>query len=314
MSMDAYFEKPIIDKAWSSQKRLHWYFDMLAKGQQRDYQKDVVSRLKKLPNDKMRLIQYGHLTEDGAQYPLYYVQIGEPKNGKPNILYTAGVHGYEPSSIEAALHFLENDVESYSEESNLRIYPCISPWAYEFNHRWNAFAHDPNRLFSKNKEWADECRWFMQSLEVSKFKFDIALDGHETPDRDVDLRKSRASRYGTKLEDYWRDVPQGSYLMISTPKKNISRLRMAFGDAIIDAIAHTSPIAPEEMVLGSLNLNGVTVSKPVEGTMRWYLERHAAHVGITEIYPDHHEMGKDKAIQTQLAALKSGINFAHRIR
>lgn len=128
MSQNTYFEQ-MTGEPWSKQKKLHWFFNQIAQGRVRDYQTDVVARLKKLPEKYFSLEQYGHLTTDAPRYPLLSIKAGDFSNGKPNILITAGVHGYEPSGIEAVLNYLENQMRPDLRHSNFLIYPTISPWA-----------------------------------------------------------------------------------------------------------------------------------------------------------------------------------------
>ncbi len=308
-----YFDEIHLGSPWGDLKRLHWYFNQVSIGRMRDYVEDITLPLQAIQDPNVTVSQYGHLTIDGPRYPLHVVEIGQRNNAKPTHLIMAGVHGYEPSGIKAAMSFIQGGYKQYFDKHNFVIYPCVSPWAYEYDHRWNAFAHDPNRLFSEDKEWADECRYFMQDIR-RRSNFETAIDLHETPDRDIDLRKSRASRYGTELEDYWQYVPQGSYLMTSSLSETANSIarqqRDTFRLSVVQHMGTISPLAPEEKILGKQNHQGTTISVPVLGTTRAFLDSVAKHVGVTEVYSDHPSMNADRAVETQLAAIQGAVSYS----
>ena len=298
-------------QGWDIRQKLDW-FAAISQSQKRDYCNDVVSRLRALPSNTHTLEKYGSLSIDKDRYPLFNVRVGDFDNGNPNILITAGVHGYEPSGIEAALTFLETDAAMLTNAFNFVVYPCISPWAYEFDHRWNAFAEDPNRNFSRagNVNQIDECVRFMNSVEARGAKFAAAIDLHETPDRDIELRQERASRFGTELEEYWQSVPQGFYLMMTKPTSSCLGHRAKFANSIMKEVSEVSPIAPEPDLLGYRNNSGVIWAPNKGNVLRVYLGNHADQVAVTEVYPNHKDVGHKKAIDVQRAAIYGAIHYA----
>jgi hypothetical protein len=307
--------KELAKQGWNNAQKLQW-FSNVSQNQVRDYDVDVVQRVMQLPSNTHYYMQYG-VVDLGQEnpYPLLNVTVGDPYNGLPNILITGGVHGYEPSGVRACFQFLENEAIHLTRDFNFVVYPCLSPWSYEFDHRWNALAEDPNRNFSRASRirQIDECVHFMNDIESQDVHFTAAVDLHETPDRDIQLRQERVSRFGTQLEKYWQAVPQGFYLMLSKPNQQQEvDTRMLFGRSIVNEVAKVSPIAPEAEVLGKTNHHGITISPPVEGTMRGYLDRHADHIGITEVYPDHASMSSRRAVDALLAAILGALKFVAR--
>ncbi|MCB9973330.1 MAG: succinylglutamate desuccinylase/aspartoacylase family protein [Rhodospirillales bacterium] len=309
-------------KGWTSGQVSEWFSAMMNTGRKRNYD-EVKARLQALPANTHTLETYGDLSVDLDRYPLMCVSVGDFENGKPNILITGGVHGYEPSGIEAALRFLETEAMPLSEKFNFKVYPCLSPWAFEYDHRWNNQAEDPNRLFSKDLNFLagingqpgrvariDECQNFMDSMEQSGISFAGAIDLHETPDRDVFLRQERADRFGTPLGDDYQIIPQGFYLILTTPGQEQDIWdELKFGRHIISGVKGVSPIAPEEIVLNKKNQGGIIFSPPSEGTLRSYLSNHAGNVAVTEVYPDHPEMNPDTAVATQIAAVHALLDY-----
>lgn len=303
---------------WDKERISNW-FDAQAQNRVRSYEKDVLNPLRALPANLFTLETYGALSIDPAidpaidpsRYPLHRVIVGDLQNGKPNILITGGVHGYEPSGIMAAIDFLQNDALSLTKTFNFVVYPCISPWAYEHNHRWNNQALDPNRQFSRaeDKLPADECTHFMTSIENLGVTFDCAIDLHETPDRDIDLRQQRADRFGLPLAKDFRIIPNGFYLILTQAKQHGEFLSYQYGQKIINAVKAVSPIANDTDILGCPNKDGIIMMPPSEGTMRTYLQQHATQVAVTEVYPDHPAMTSDKSIATQKAAIQGALDF-----
>jgi len=158
-----YFEEIELGTPWTKQKRLHWYFNQMSNGPVRNYQADIVLPMQKLAKkNSFELIQYGHLTINGPRYPLLAMIVGDLSNGKPTKFISSGNHGYEPSGIIANKEFLENEAESYIDKINIVAPICISPWSYEFDHRWNAYAEDTNRCFSlSGSPYTDETNHLM---------------------------------------------------------------------------------------------------------------------------------------------------------
>ena len=301
-----------IKNEWNLRQKLEWQ-KIVTQRQVRDYRLDVVSRLRQLPSNTHVLDKYGSLSIDEERYPLFNVTVGDLSNDNPNILITGGVHGYKPSGIEASLRFLEQDAPYLTNGFNFVVYPCLSPWAYEFDHRWNAFAEDPNRHFSRatSVTQIDECMHFMSSIEIHDIKFDVAIDLHETHDMDVQLRQERARRFGTPLEPHWQSIPQGFYLMMTKPSAFNLRPRAQLGLSIIRHVREVSPIAPEKTLLGYNNHNGVVWGPESGNVLRVYLGHHADQVVVTEVYPDHKDVGPLKALDAQRAAIYGALDYVY---
>lgn len=296
-------------KGWNKSQVREWRDSVHAQGKKRDYC-EIVSRITRLPANTHTVEAYAVMSDGN---PAFRISIGDMGNSNPNVLITGGVHGYEPSGVEAAMRFAEKEVSSLTDKFNFAIYPCISPWAYEHDQRWNAEAEDPNRLFARGETFTpiEECQSFMTSIEKHGVIFTAAVDLHETCDRDVHLRVMRSERFGSSLAPDYQEIPQGYYLTLSkreTAGENGRQL--LFGQAIIDEVVKVSPIAPEKTILeGKVNYGGVTLSLPSKGLMRTYLDDHAKLVAVTEVYPDHPHMTPEKAVQAQLASVRGALNF-----
>jgi len=275
----------------------------------RSYQKDVVARLKnprKFPSDKFDLQQYGALSADPERYPLYRVTT-KKENWNPNnptILITGGVHGYEPSGIRAALHFLEKVAPKYADKINFVVYPCVSPIGYEIDHRWNRQAQDPNRHFRENGK-AEESLQLMASLKQVKAellhdkRFRFAIDLHETNNRDIELIAERHARDGTSPKPEDKIIPNGFYLCV-TKEDDVST-----GQKIVRAVKKVTAICADDKIIGYPNQEGVIVLNDVKGLCQGFTSTMSDMAMTTEIYPD--KITAPKARKAQLAVIKKAI-------
>ena len=89
----------------------------------RSYDDDVVKVLDSL-RDEYDIIEYGTLAYDGIEHKLYAAK-SKDWNGRPKVLVTGGVHGYETSGVQGALLFLQSAAAAYSESFNLLVVPCV---------------------------------------------------------------------------------------------------------------------------------------------------------------------------------------------
>lgn len=309
-------DRDIAPKPWDDHQINAWYQSVISGGKVRDYGA-IVSRLQKLPANTHWLQKYADIQARDETYAGIRVTVGDLQNGKPNILITGGVHGYEPSGIEASIAFLKDDASALSAYFNFVVYPCLSPWAYEYDQRWNSQAQDPNRLFSRGDDivYAAECYHFMNDMEANGTKFSAAIDLHETPDRDVELRRMRWERFGHPPDPNYKIIPQGFHLILtqaSTPEDNERQL--LFGETIIENVRELSPIAPDEVILGQRNQGGVLLVPAKEGLLRHYLATHANHVAVTEVYPDHPSMAPETSVDAQWAAIHGVVQHILNLR
>ena len=83
---------------------------------------------------------------------------------------------------------------------NLLVVPCVSPWAYERIHRWNANAVDPNRSFREGSAAAESAA-LMRLVAPLRGRVLLHVDLHETTDTDEsEFRPALAARDGKPYE------------------------------------------------------------------------------------------------------------------
>ncbi|HBY87682.1 MAG TPA: peptidase, partial [Colwellia sp.] len=128
---------------WADEDKALWFSKQAIK---RSYQVEVLSKLESLTSS-FTMIQYGSLAIDESRYPLYAMKSNNWQSNNKTVLVTGGVHGYETSGVQGAIRFLETRAENFSEQFNIVVVPCVSPWGYETINRWNNKAIDPNRSF-----------------------------------------------------------------------------------------------------------------------------------------------------------------------
>jgi len=207
MSESSHFYKiGIPGVAWSDTEKANWF--TLANIKKRSYQEEVLTKLDALKkSNDFEVEKYGALSMDPERYPLYVIKSKgfDPTNGKPCVLITGGVHGYETSGVQGALLFASTRMVEYSSLYNIAVVPCVSPWGYECIQRWNSKALDPNRFFVKDSP-VEECSLVVKLIsslnDGTPVVWMMHMDLHETTDSDdFEFRPAKASRDGLPLEE-----------------------------------------------------------------------------------------------------------------
>lgn len=288
--------------AWGDAERARW---LAAQRQQRSYRDDVVRVVERLAR-RFDISEYGQLDYPPDRYRLFAVRTRGWDDGKPVILITGGVHGYETSGVHGALQFLEQRAADYADRINLLVAPCVSPWAYERIHRWNPHAIDPNRSFRENAPAAESAA-LLQLIAPLRGRFLAHVDLHETTDTDEsEFRPALAARDGKPFEPDL--IPDGFYLVDDTDNP-----QPAFQQAIIDAVARVTHIAPADD-------KGQLIGSPMvaPGVIRYALRSLGLCAGITgaryttttEVYPDSPRATPAQCNEAQVVAACAAIEFA----
>src|SRR5690606_5200143 len=192
------------------------------------------------------------------------------------------VHGYETSGVHGALRFIDEHASGYAGRINLLVAPCVSPWAYERIHRWNADAVDPNRSFREDSP-AEESAALMRLVAPFRGRFLVHIDLHETTDTDEsEFRPALAARDGAEHEP--GSIPDGFYLVDDSGNP-----QPAFQAAVVEAVAAVTHIAPADA-------KGEIIGSPMvaEGVIEYPMTQLGLCAGITgarfttttEVYPD----------------------------
>ena len=132
----------------------------------------IYSRLRKhLPGENEFAIN--HLMET-PKYSLVKFVLGEGNRLKA--LISAGIHGDEPSGVEAICSFLENNrFENFADVWELTFLPCLNPYGYEYGSRENHEGKDLNQLF-KHDSPPQEVKFAMSIFD--KY-YDLTIELHE---------------------------------------------------------------------------------------------------------------------------------------
>jgi hypothetical protein len=219
------------------------------------------------------------------------------------------VHGYETSGVHGALQFVEQHAADYAGRVNLLVAPCVSPWAYERIHRWNANAIDPNRSFRDDGQ-AGESMALMQLVASIDEPILLHIDLHETTDTDeTEFRPALAARDGKPFEP--GKIPDGFYLVEDTESP-----QPEFQQAVINAVEKITHIAPADD-------RGELIGSPVAA--RGVIQYPLAQLGLctsmtnarfrttTEVYPDSDQVTPEQCNAAQDAAVCAAIDYALRV-
>jgi len=280
--------------AWRSQQTI-----------KRSYAADVLSVIDTL-RSRFDVSEYGRLDYRPHSYPLFAIKSRDWRDELPCVLVTGGVHGYETSGVHGALQFVEQHAAGNAGRVNLIVAPCISPWAYERIHRWNANALDPNRSFRDDSP-AQESAALMRLIAPFRHRVLVHIDLHETTDSDEsEFRPALAARDGI---DYAPgEIPDGFYLVDDS-----ERPQPQFQQAIIEAVAKVTHIAPADS-------HGEIIGSPMvaPGVIEYTLAKLGLCAGITdapyktttEVYPDSPRANAEQCNAAQVAAVCAAIDFA----
>jgi len=288
------------NEKWGAAEKSQW----LTKASfEKNYQQDVLDKINALPDFWSRQ-KYGQLAYDPQRYPLYGLLSADWSAELPTALITAGVHGYETGGIYAAIEFLESGFKEYAGKFNLVVVPCVSPWGYETNNRWNPYTVDPNRSFVN--EEAEESALLKNFVASIAGKIAIHIDLHETTDRDKTVfRPALAARDGKDIPI--EEIPQGFYLV-----GDEDRPELGFQKAMINAVEKITLIAPpdsEGEILGKPAVSHGVILYPMRELGLSGILTDAPFHSTTEIYPDGTWMTPQASVAGQLAAIRGGLDY-----
>lgn len=287
---------------WGAAERATWRARQI---RQRSYADDVVSRIERLRSD-FDVLQYGQLDYPPDRYPLFALQSREWNAALPGVLVSGGVHGYETSGVHGALQFAEQQAARLAGRVNLLIAPCVSPWAYERIHRWNADAVDPNRSFRADSP-AQEAAALMRLVASIGDRFVLHIDLHETTDTDEsEFRPALAARDGEVFEP--GEIPDGFYTVGDSENP-----QLAFQQAVITAVAAVTHIAPADArgeIIGSPTVAPGVILYPFKRLGLCAGVSTARYTTTTEVYPDSPRATPAQCNDAQVTAVCAAIEFA----
>lgn len=286
---------------WTEKQKQQW---LAAQKIKRSYAQEVVEKLSLLPADFV-VEQYGQLNYNDNAYPLYGVKSADWKSGRPAVLVTGGVHGYETSGVQGALGFLAQAAQAYHHKLNLLIAPCVSPWAYETINRWNPDTQDPNRNFIPYSPVA-ESALLMAWVQQQRTDILAHIDLHETTDSDnAEFRPALAARDGVTNHNW--NIPDGFYLVGDSDKQEPD-----FQQAVLDSVSKVTHIAEADH-------EGKLIGTPIarRGLIYYPTREYGLCIGFsqakyrttTEVYPDSPRATPEQCNQAQIAAVTGALDY-----
>jgi hypothetical protein len=290
--------------AWGATERAQW---LSQQRKRRSYADEVETRVERLAA-RFDIEEYGQLDYPPDHYRQLALRSRNWSNELPVVLVTGGVHGYETSGVHGALQFLEDRAADYTQRINLLVAPCVSPWAYERIHRWNANAVDPNRSFKEGSAAAESAA-LLRLVSPLRGRFLLHVDLHETTDSDEsEYRPALAARDGKPSKP--GVIPDGFYLVDDreNPQPEFQR-------AIIEAVARITHIAPADdrnEIIGSPLVAPGVINYPLRELGLCAGISGARYTTTTEVYPDSPRATPEQCNAAQVAACCAAIEFVLR--
>ena len=302
MSISAFHPIGTPGQAWGDAEKAQWRGRQT---RQRSYADEVVSVIERLRTE-FDVVQYGQIEYAPDRYPLFAIRNRDWRDDLPVALVTGGVHGYETSGVHGALRFVERYAASFAGRVNLLVAPCISPWAYERVHRWNAEAIDPNRSFREESPAAESAA-LMTLVAPLRDRVVVHVDLHETTDTDeTEFRPALAARDGKPFVP--GTIPDGFYLCADSEAPE-----PAFQQAVIEAVAkvtHIAPADPDGTIIGSPVVAPGVIEYAYRALGLCGGVTDARYRTTTEVYPDSPRATPEQCNEAQAIAVRSAIDFA----
>jgi hypothetical protein len=279
----------------------------------RSYQADVARAVERL-RDRFEVIDYGVVDygpDQSGPLVLQAIRNRDWRDELPCALVTGGVHGYETSGVHGALAFIDRCMADYGGRINVLVAPCVSPWAYERIHRWNADAIDPNRSFREPSP-AAESGALLKLVAPLLGRFLVHIDLHETTDSDEsEFRPALAARDGKPFEP--GEIPDGFYLVDDSANP-----QPGFQRAIIAAVERVTHIAPADAsgeIIGSKVVSPGVIEYPFRQLGLCAGISGARFTTTTEVYPDSPRATPQQCVDAQVAAVRAALDYAleHRV-
>ncbi len=302
MTHEAAYPIGIPGRPWGAEEVAQWLARQTAR---RSYADDVL-RVVETFRARFDVSAYGRIDYAPDSYPLMAIRSRDWNDALPVVLVTGGVHGYETSGVHGALQFVDRHMARYAGPVNLLVAPCVSPWAYERIHRWNAKALDPNRSFRAHSP-AQESAALMRLVEPIRERALMHIDLHETTDTDEsEFRPALAARDGLAYQP--GEIPDGFYLVDDSENP-----QPAFQQAVIAAVARVTHIAPADAhgkIIGSPMVAPGVIAYPLKKLGLCARITDAPYVTTTEVYPDSPRATPEQCNAAQVAAVCAAIDFA----
>jgi hypothetical protein len=287
---------------WAAAEKARWVEQQLRR---RSYADEVLAKIDAL-RSRFDVSEYGRIQYLDEQFPLMAIRSRAWRADLPSVLVTGGVHGYETSGVQGALQFVDRHAANYAGRVNLLVAPCVSPWAYERIHRWNAQAVDPNRSFRANSPSAESAA-LMRLVAPLRERFLVHIDLHETTDSDEsEFRPALAARDGEPFEP--GTVPDGFYVVADSADP-----QPEFQQAIVAAVAAVTHIAPADEkgeIIGSTVVATGVIYYPVSELGLCTCITAARYRTITEVYPDSARATPEQCNVAQVTAVCAAIDHA----
>lgn len=307
MSPTAFFPIGTPGQPWGDAERAAW---RATQPKRRSYADEVEARIDALGStdaaSSFDVVEYGRLDYFGERYALKALRSRAWDDGLPVALVTGGVHGYETSGVHGALAFLDNQAAAFAGRLNLLVAPCVSPWAYERIHRWNAHAIDPNRSFRADAP-AEESAALMRLVAPLRERVLVHIDLHETTDSDeTEFRPALAARDGKAFEP--GTIPDGFYVVGDTPNPQLD-----FQRAVIEAVArvtHIAPADPDGTIIGSEVVAEGVILYPFVALGLCAGVTPARFTTTTEVYPDSPRATPEQCNAAQAEAVRAALEYA----
>jgi hypothetical protein len=302
MTVQAFYPIGIPGQPWGEAERAEWLSRQV---RHRSFDAEVRGKIEGL-GSRFDVVQYGELNYGADSYPLLAIKSRNWNEQLPTVLVTGGVHGYETSGVHGALEFVDQHAAGYAGKVNLLVAPCISPWAYERIHRWNANAIDPNRSFRDDSP-AHESAALMQLVAPVRDSVLVHIDLHETTDSDEsEFRPALSARDGRPFEP--GEIPDGFYLVDDSEHP-----QPGFQQAVIAAVEKVTHIAPADEkgeIIGSTVVAHGVIEYPMRKLGLCAGITDARYKTTTEVYPDSPRATPEQCNAAQATAVCAAIDYA----
>ncbi|MFT4249103.1 MAG: M14 family metallocarboxypeptidase [Pseudomonas sp.] len=304
MTAQARYPIGIPGRPWGERERAEW---LARQVRRRSYEDEVVGVIERL-SSRLDLVRYGELVYPSGRYPLFALRSRHWNPSRPVGLVTGGVHGYETSGVHGALLFLDRHAADYEGRIDLLVAPCISPWAYERVHRWNADALDPNRNFHADSP-VQESAALIRLVAPLRSRVRVHIDLHETTDSDEsEFRPALTARDGVPFVP--GSIPDGFYLVGDSANPQPD-----FQQAVVTAVAKVTHIAPADAageIIGSPVVAPGVIHYPVRQLGLCTGITDARYTTTTEVYPDSPRATPTQCNAAQTAAICAALDYAIR--